>query len=118
MQGELPNRMSTDRGSPYFDDRYKHVDVWLDGVQRRSDVHEYCISEGWILVRKRSAQGKHIVENGQFVVTKLSGTVEARWKPAKAAPVRDEAQDAAALSAAEAKRARKAEKLARTLAGK
>lgn len=69
-----PDRLSTNPRSPHFD-----VDILQRGVgirfkdRVRTDVEEYCISEGWI----RVAAGKTRDRHGQPLTIKLSGPVEA-----------------------------------------
>ncbi|HZW47062.1 MAG TPA: DUF3297 family protein, partial [Microvirga sp.] len=66
-------RLSLNRRSPYFD-----VDMLRRGVgirfkgRERTDVEEYCVSEGWI----RVAAGKSLDRFGQPMTIKLSGEVE------------------------------------------
>ena len=74
MSDTPPDRLSTNPKSPHFD-----IDVlqrgigirFKDGV--RTDVEEYCVSEGWI----RVAAGKTRDRHGQPLTIKLSGPVEA-----------------------------------------
>ena len=113
-----PDRLSVDVASPHFDDCYKRVGVRIDGEERRGDVQEYCVSEGWIMTRERNAIGKFkINREGEYVLKKIFGTVVAYFKDRRptrtAAPVFRQTveQATAALSAAEAKRQRKATKL-------
>lgn len=113
-----PDRLSVDIASPYFDDCYKRVGVRVDGVERRGDVQEYCMSEGWVMIRERNAHGKfRLDKDGGYVLTRLFGAVVAYFKDGrptrKSAPAfRQTAEQASAhLSAAEAKRQRKAAKL-------
>ena len=45
---DLPDRLSADRDSDYFDPAMaRQVVVWLDGEPQHSCI-EYCISEGWV----------------------------------------------------------------------
>ncbi len=73
----LPDRLSTDPRSPH------HVAALLEhaiGVRfndkDRSDVDEYCISEGWI----RVPAGKAVDRKGQPLMLKLKGRVEAFYR--------------------------------------
>lgn len=115
-----PDHLSVDRDSPYYDECYKRIGVRLDGIERRGDVQEYCMSEGWILVRDRNAIGKFKIDNqGRYMFTKLFGAVVAYWKDNRPTrrfvPNYTQPPEAAkaALSAAEAKRQRKAAKALR-----
>jgi hypothetical protein len=68
-----PDRLSLSPRSPHFD-----ADTLRRGVgirfkgRERTDVEEYCVSEGWI----RVAAGKSLDRHGQPVTIKLKGEVE------------------------------------------
>lgn len=72
-QSSLPDRLSLDPRSPWFD-----ADVLKNGIgikfngQEKTNVQEYCISEGWI----RIAAGRSRDRHGNPMTVKLSGTVE------------------------------------------
>ncbi|HEX8216493.1 MAG TPA: DUF3297 family protein [Allosphingosinicella sp.] len=74
MADTPPDRLSINSKSPHFD-----RDVLQRGVgirfkgRERTDVEEYCVSEGWI----RVAAGKALDRHGQPITIKLSGPVEA-----------------------------------------
>lgn len=113
--GSPPDRLSVDRNSKFYDPCVRRVGVKFNGVDRPNDTHEYCVSEGWIVVRARNKKGKfRRDEYGHFVLEKLEGVVEPYYQrhlttPTPIATVVDEAS---IMSAAEAKRKRKAEKRA------
>ncbi|MBK9244500.1 MAG: DUF3297 family protein [Burkholderiales bacterium] len=69
----LPDRLSTDPRSPFHDAAVlEHViGIRFNGYER-SDVEEYCISEGWVKV----AAGKTLDRHGRPLLLKLKGTVE------------------------------------------
>ena len=73
MTDTPPDRLSLNRRSPYFD-----VDTLRRGIgirfkgKERTDVEEYCVSEGWI----RVAAGKSLDRYGQPMTIKLNGEVE------------------------------------------
>lgn len=69
----LPDRLSLDPRSPHFDDDIlsRGVGIKFNG-QEKTNVIEYCISEGWIKV----AAGKSRDRFGQPMTLKLSGKVE------------------------------------------
>ncbi|MEM7004455.1 MAG: DUF3297 family protein [Pseudomonadota bacterium] len=73
MHTELPDRLSQDPASPYFDAAIlaKGVNVRFKG-EEKTNVEEYCISEGWI----RIAAGKAVDRRGRPVAIKLKGSVE------------------------------------------
>ncbi len=69
----LPDRLSTDPRSPYFnaDVLSRDIGIRFKGVEK-TNVEEYCVSEGWI----RVAAGKALDRYGQPLTIKLTGTVE------------------------------------------
>lgn len=69
----LPDRLSTDPRSPYFnaDILARDIGIRFKGVEK-TNVEEYCVSEGWI----RVAAGKALDRHGQPLTIKLTGTVE------------------------------------------
>jgi hypothetical protein len=69
----LPDRLSLDPRSPYFDEAVlsRGVGIKFNGKEKTS-VIEYCISEGWI----RIAAGKSRDRYGQPMTIKLNGQVE------------------------------------------
>ncbi|WP_418316951.1 DUF3297 family protein [Piscinibacter sakaiensis] len=73
----LPDRLSTDPASPHHvAEVFEHpVGIRFNGKER-SDVEEYCISEGWI----RVAAGKAVNRRGQPMTIKLKGEVEAFYR--------------------------------------
>ena len=73
----LPDRLSIDPRSPHHDRAvFEHeVGIRLDG-RERSDVTEYCISEGWVKV----PSGKTLDRKGQPLLIKLKGAVEAFYR--------------------------------------
>lgn len=73
----LPDRLSIDPRSPFhFPDAFKQdVGIRLNDKER-TDVEEYCISEGWIKV----AAGKSLDRKGKPLLIKLKGKVEAFYK--------------------------------------
>ncbi|HTH27668.1 MAG TPA: DUF3297 family protein [Sphingobium sp.] len=69
-----PDRLSTNPRSPYFDMEVLRRGIGIRFKDRvRTDVEEYCLSEGWI----RVAAGKSRDRFGQPMTIKLSGPVEA-----------------------------------------
>ena len=73
----LPDRLSTDPTSPHYNaELLEHeIGIRFNG-QERTDVEEYCISEGWV----RVPAGKTVDRKGQPLMIKLKGTVEAFYK--------------------------------------
>ncbi len=70
----LPDRLSADPRSPYHVAAFfeQSIGIRLNG-RERTDVEEYCISEGWVKV----PAGKAVDRRGQPLLIKLKGTVEA-----------------------------------------
>jgi hypothetical protein len=73
MADKLPDRLSTNPRSPHFDMEVlqRGIGVRFKG-RERTDVDEYCLSEGWIRVQA----GKAVDRHGQPVTVKLSGPLE------------------------------------------
>lgn len=73
----IPDRLSTDPRSPFHDRAvFEHdIGIRLNGNER-SDVAEYCISEGWVKVQA----GKAVDRRGRPLLIKLKGKVEAYYR--------------------------------------
>ena len=76
---ELPDHLSIDPRSPHHVPAvFAHpVGIRLNGKER-SDVEEYCVSEGWVKV----PAGKTLDRKGQPLLIKLKGQVEVYYKEA------------------------------------
>ena len=74
-----PDRLSLDPRSPHFDEDLlsRGVGIRFNG-QEKTNVIEYCVSEGWI----RVAAGKSRDRYGQPMTVKLNGTVEPYFEDA------------------------------------
>jgi Protein of unknown function (DUF3297) len=70
---QLPDRLSTNPKSPFYDEALltRGVGIKFDG-QEKTNVEEYCVSEGWI----RVAVGKTVDRKGNPLTIKLTGKVE------------------------------------------
>jgi Protein of unknown function (DUF3297) len=79
MTDMLPDRLSANPKSPYHDEALlaRGVGIRFNGAEK-TNVEEYCMSEGWI----RVAAGKSLDRHGNPMTIKLKGTVEAYLKPA------------------------------------
>ena len=79
MTDTLPDRLSTDPDSPYYnaDVLARDIGVRFKGVEK-SNVEEYCVSEGWIRVPAGNAKDRY----GRPLLIKLSGTVEPYFRDA------------------------------------
>ena len=73
MTDTLPDRLSNDPRSPYYDEALlaRGIGVRFNGVDR-TNVEEYCVSEGWV----RVAAGRALDRRGQPMTMKVKGTVE------------------------------------------
>jgi hypothetical protein len=74
MTTPLPDRLSSDPRSPFYDAELleRGIGIRFKGVEK-TNVEEYCISEGWIRVAAGKARDRH----GNPLTIKLTGTVEA-----------------------------------------
>ncbi len=73
----LPDRLSVDPSSPHHVAAVFQHDIGIKhNGKERSDVEEYCISEGWIKV----AAGKTLDRKGRPMLIKLKGSVEAFYR--------------------------------------
>lgn len=106
--GSIPDRVCIESHSPYYWPGYRNLGVKIDGEVRRRDVVEFCVSEGWarVFVRNSVGQLKIDRERGRYLDECITGKIEPYWidKDRKKAS----SEDASRLSAAEAKRRRKA----------
>lgn len=73
MPETLPDRLSTDPDSPYYDEALlrRGVGIRFKG-QEKTNVEEYCVSEGWV----RVSLGKSLDRRGKPLTLKLQGPVE------------------------------------------
>jgi hypothetical protein len=73
MPDTLPDRLSTNPRSPYYDQALleRGIGIRFKGVEK-TNVEEYCVSEGWV----RVAVGKSVDRHGMPLTMKLTGTVE------------------------------------------
>ncbi|MCU0955416.1 MAG: DUF3297 family protein [Hyphomicrobium sp.] len=82
MTDTPPDRLSVNPSSPHYDEAVLARDVGIRfNGQEKTNVEEYCVSEGWI----RVAAGKAKDRAGRPITIKLKGTVEPYFK-APAAP--------------------------------
>ena len=73
MTDTLPDRLSTDPDSPFYDADIlaKNVGVRFKG-EDKTNVDEYCVSKGWV----KLAVGKTTDRRGKQLTIKLQGPVE------------------------------------------
>lgn len=76
MTDTPPDRLSNDPRSPFYapDVLERGIGIRFNGVER-SNVEEYCISEGWV----RLPVGKSLDRRGNPMTMKHKGTVEAYY---------------------------------------
>jgi len=74
MTDTLPDRLSTDPSSPYYDEALlqRGVGIRFKG-EEKTNVEEYCVSEGWV----RVALGNKVDRKGRPLTMKFTGPVEA-----------------------------------------
>ena len=73
----LPDHLSVDPRSPHYDQAVLEHDIGIRfNDHERSDVEEYCVSEGWIKV----AAGRTLDRHGRPLLIKLKGRVEAYYR--------------------------------------
>jgi hypothetical protein len=79
MSDTLPDRLSTDPSSPFFNEALieRGVGVRFKGVEK-TNVVEYCLSEGWV----RLTVGNTVDRKGRPLAMKLQGTVEVYFRDA------------------------------------
>ena len=77
MRDEPPDRLSSDPMSPHYDAALleRGIGIRFKGVER-SNVEEYCISEGWV----RLSVGNTRDRRGRPLTVKLHGAVEAYFR--------------------------------------
>jgi Protein of unknown function (DUF3297) len=76
----LPDRLSTNPNSPHYDADVlaREVGIRFKGVEK-TNVEEYCLSEGWVRVAAGTAKDRF----GNPLTIKLNGAVEAYFKEKK-----------------------------------
>ena len=78
MTDTLPDRLSTNPDSPFYDASLleRGIGIRFNGTEK-TNVDEYCVSEGWI----RIAAGKARDRAGNPMTIKLKGVVEPYLQP-------------------------------------
>jgi len=73
----FPDRLSVDPDSRYYDEKLlaRDIGIRFNGAER-TNVEEYCISEGWI----RVVIGKTLDRRGKPLTVQHKGTVEPFFK--------------------------------------
>jgi hypothetical protein len=80
MAENPPDRLSNDPHSPYYDEEVlkRDVGVRFKGAEK-TNVEEYCVSEGWVRVSVGKGKDRH----GNPLTIKLKGPVEPYFRDAK-----------------------------------
>lgn len=73
MKDKLPDRLSIDPRSPFYDAEVleRDIGVRFNGAEK-NNVEEYCVSEGWV----RLTAGKAKDRAGNSITVKVKGVVE------------------------------------------
>lgn len=73
MTDTLPDRLSVNPKSPFYNEEVlaRGVGIRFNGAEK-TNVDEYCVSEGWIRVAAGNAKDRF----GNPMTIKLKGTVE------------------------------------------
>jgi hypothetical protein len=77
---ELPDRLSVDPSSPYYDAEIlaRDIGIRFKGIEK-TNVEEYCVSEGWVRVTAGNAKDRY----GNPLTIKVHGTVEPYFRDKK-----------------------------------
>ena len=80
MSDTPPDRLCNDPKSPYYDEEALARDVGIRFAgKEKTNVEEYCVSEGWIRVAAGNARDRY----GNPLTIKLKGPVEPYYKKKK-----------------------------------
>lgn len=73
MSNPLPDRLSVNPSSPFHDEELlkQEIGILFNGKEK-TNVEEYCVSEGWIRVAAGAAKDRF----GNPMTLKLKGKVE------------------------------------------
>ncbi len=79
MTDTPPDRLCASETSPYYDEAHmeRGVGIRFEGKEK-TNVEEYCVSEGWI----RVAAGNAKTRSGEQMTIKLKGKVEPYFRDA------------------------------------
>ena len=77
MTDSLPDRLSTNPKSPFYNETIleRGVGIVFDGKDK-NNIDEYCVSEGWVRVVAGTAKDRF----GNAMTIKLNGKVEPYWR--------------------------------------
>lgn len=73
MSDTPPDRLCNDPRSKFYDEALleRGIGIRFNG-EERTNVEEYCVSEGWV----RVAMGRALDRRGQPITMKIKGAVE------------------------------------------
>jgi hypothetical protein len=79
-EATLPDRLSNDPKSPFYDASVleRGVGIRFNGAEK-TNVEEYCVSEGWV----RLSLGKTVDRKGNPLTMKVNGPVEPYFRDQK-----------------------------------
>jgi len=83
MTNTLPDRLAINPKSPFHnaDLLQRGIGIRFNGIEK-TNVEEYCVSEGWILV----AVGRNLDRKGNPMTMKIKGVVEPYLRDEAAEP--------------------------------
>lgn len=89
MTDTPPDHLSINPDSPFYDDAVleRGVGIRFDGKEK-TNVDEYCVSEGWIKVTAGKAKDRF----GNAMTIKLKGLVEPYFRHAEGTAEGDQAE--------------------------
>lgn len=92
MSATPPDRLASDPDSPFYDASLleRGIGVRFKGVEK-TNVDEYCISEGWVRVAVGNARDRR----GKPMTLKLAGQVETWFKDERPDEAQNKPQDQA-----------------------
>jgi Protein of unknown function (DUF3297) len=77
MSNTFPDRLSVNPNSPHYNEELLQRDVGINfNGKEKTNVEEYCISEGWVKVSAGAAKDRF----GNPMTLKLKGKVEPFFK--------------------------------------
>lgn len=80
MSDTLPDRLSNDPKSPFFNEELLKRDIGIRfNDAEKTNVEEYCVSEGWVRVAAGNAKDRA----GRPMTLKLKGKVEPYFRSAE-----------------------------------
>lgn len=74
----IPDRVSLEKDSPHYFERWQKIGVRFNGAECRTIV-EFCQSEGWARFQIFHG-GRPKMERGRFVTQRRHGTIESYWR--------------------------------------